>query len=130
MLKDKRFSNLAFCLKYFNYVSESKKFELLKKAWILVHPSRKEGWGLNVIEAASQGTPTVGYDREGLRDSIVDGKTGLLTDSNPVSLANTIAELISNKNLYNKLSEGAADWAKKFSWKKSNEESWEILIAS
>ena len=88
---------------------------------------KKEGWGLNVIEAGSQSTPTVGYDKEGLRDSIVNNKTGLLTNSDPKSLADAIKKLIEDKNLYNKLSKGASDWSKKFSWEKSNKESWEAI---
>lgn len=114
-------------IKFFNYVDEEKKFELLKRAWVLIHPSKKEGWGLNVIEAASQGTPTVGYNTEGLRDSIVDGKTGLLSDSNPESLSDKIFKLISDKELYNKLKLGAIDWAGKFNWEESNNKSWEIV---
>ncbi|MBI2613544.1 MAG: glycosyltransferase family 4 protein [Candidatus Levybacteria bacterium] len=112
---------------YFDYVSEEKKFELLKKAWVLIHPSRKEGWGLNVIEAASQGTPTVGYNTEGLRDSIVDDKTGLLSDPNPKSLADKAFKLISDKRLYYKLELGAEEWANKFNWEESNRQSWEVI---
>ena len=42
-------------------------------------PSRKEGWGLAVSEAAQHGVPTVGYHHAaGLRDSIDDDETGLL----------------------------------------------------
>ena len=42
-------------------------------------PSRKEGWGLAVIEAAQHGVPTVGYrSSAGLTDSIIDGVTGVL----------------------------------------------------
>jgi glycosyltransferase involved in cell wall biosynthesis len=34
--------------------------------------SHREGWGLVVSEAAAMGTPTVGYDAPGVRDSIAD----------------------------------------------------------
>ena len=45
-------------------------------------PSAKEGWGIAVIEAAQHGVPTVGYrGAGGVNDSIVDGETGLLVDS-------------------------------------------------
>ena len=48
-------------------------------------PSRKEGWGLAVIEAAQHGVPTVGYrSSKGLTDSIVDGVTGLLVGGESV----------------------------------------------
>lgn len=127
LLTNKKFSNLTQRIKYFNYVSENKKFELLKRAWVLVHPSKKEGWGLTVIEAASQGTPSVGYDIEGLRDSILHGKTGLLVSPNPQSLVNAVIEIVTNRTLYNKLSMQALNWANGFSWEKSNRESWEAI---
>lgn len=112
---------------YYGYVDQDKKFELLKKAWILIHPSLKEGWGLTVIEAASQGTPTVGYNTEGLRDSILDGKTGLLADPNPESLTNEVYKLISDEKLYNRLRLGAMDWAGRFRWEESNSKSWNVI---
>ena len=37
-----------------------------------VFTSHREGWGLVVSEAAAMGTPSVGYDVPGVRDSIAD----------------------------------------------------------
>ncbi|MFG2222074.1 glycosyltransferase family 4 protein [Streptomyces sp. NPDC048644] len=59
-------------------ISEQRKHELLCSAWLLLHPSLVEGWGLVVMEAAARGTPAVGFDIPGLRDSVDDGVTGLL----------------------------------------------------
>ncbi|MGP3979791.1 glycosyltransferase family 4 protein [Streptomyces sp. KR80] len=59
-------------------VSEADKHRLLCEAWVLLHPSLVEGWGLVVTEAAARATPAVGFDIPGLRDSVVDGVTGVL----------------------------------------------------
>ncbi|MGW8888197.1 glycosyltransferase family 4 protein [Streptomyces sp. NPDC055749] len=59
-------------------VSEAEKHRLMCEAWLLLHPSLVEGWGLVVTEAAARGTPAVGFDIPGLCDSIEDGKTGVL----------------------------------------------------
>ncbi|MFJ8824708.1 glycosyltransferase family 4 protein [Streptomyces sp. NPDC102467] len=59
-------------------ISEADKHRLLCQAWLLLHPSAVEGWGLVVTEAAARGTPAVGFDVPGVRDSIEDGSTGLL----------------------------------------------------
>jgi len=59
-------------------VSEAEKHRLLCAAWLLVHPAVMEGWGIVVAEAASRGTPAVGFDVPGLRDSVLHGRTGLL----------------------------------------------------
>lgn len=114
-------------IKFYGYVPQNKKFQLLKKSWILVHPSKKEGWGLNVIEAASQGTPTVGYNVEGLKDSIKNNVTGILVNPNTNDLVKGINRLIVNKFTYKKLSESSIKWSKKFTWEKSGKESWRVI---
>ncbi|MEV0278942.1 glycosyltransferase family 4 protein [Streptomyces sp. NPDC050610] len=59
-------------------VHEAEKHRLLCAAWLLLHPSLVEGWGLVVTEAAVRGTPAIGFDVPGLRDSVDHGRTGLL----------------------------------------------------
>ncbi|WP_455361166.1 glycosyltransferase family 4 protein [Streptomyces sp. SYSU K21746] len=59
-------------------VTEAEKHRLLCAAWVLLHPSLVEGWGLVVTEAAARGTPAIGFDVPGLRDSVDDGVTGVL----------------------------------------------------
>ncbi|GAA3810902.1 glycosyltransferase family 4 protein [Streptomyces coacervatus] len=58
-------------------VSEAEKHRLLCEAWQLLHPSMMEGWGLVVTEAGTRATRAVGFDIPGLRDSVVDGVTGV-----------------------------------------------------
>lgn len=57
-------------------VTESERDRLLAQATALLHPSYVEGWGLVVMEAAAQGTPSIGFDVPGVRDSVVDNETG------------------------------------------------------
>ncbi len=59
-------------------VSEAQKHRLLCAAWLLLHPSAVEGWGLVVTEAAARETPAIAFDVPGLRDSVVDGEMGVL----------------------------------------------------
>ncbi|MFJ5307572.1 glycosyltransferase family 4 protein [Streptomyces sp. NPDC088350] len=65
-------------VEFTGHVSESRKHELLCAAWLLLHPSALEGWGLVVTEAAARETPAIAFDVPGLRDSVVDGETGVL----------------------------------------------------
>jgi glycosyltransferase involved in cell wall biosynthesis len=53
-------------------VPEEEKRELLGRSHVLVFTGHREGWGLVVSEAAAMGTPSVGYDVPGTRDSIGD----------------------------------------------------------
>lgn len=112
---------------FFGFVTEEKKFELMSRAWVLVHPSKKEGWGLNVIEANYVETPAVGYNVAGLKDSIVDNKTGLLTNSDPASLVGGIEKLLTDSNTRKAIGKNAAQWAKNFNWEDAGKQSWKLL---
>jgi glycosyltransferase involved in cell wall biosynthesis len=59
-------------------VSEAEKHRWLCSAWMLLHPALIEGWGIVIAEAAIRGTPAIGFDVPGLRDSVLTGWTGLL----------------------------------------------------
>ena len=66
---------------FHGHVDDDAKHEVLQRSWVHVLPSRKEGWGLAVTEAAStRCRPSATGSSGGLTDSIVDGVTGLLVD--------------------------------------------------
>jgi len=75
-------------------VTDSIKNNCLNESGVLLMTSIKEGWGLTVTEAASQGTSTIGYNVDGLRDSIAASKGGKIVDSNIESMASAIVEFI------------------------------------
>ena len=55
---------------FFGRLSRSDVLDRLARAHVLVATSVREGWGLNVSEAAACGTPAIGYSVSGLVDSI------------------------------------------------------------
>lgn len=116
-------------VKLFGFIDEKKKNKLFKKAWVFVTPSEKEGWGITVIEANACGTPAIAYNVPGLRDSIVNSKTGILVKENGSieKLAEAIYELLINDKLRKSLSENAIKWAKQFSWDRSAEKFEKVL---
>jgi glycosyltransferase involved in cell wall biosynthesis len=64
---------------------------------VLCLPSYREGFGTVVIEAAAMGIPCVGTNVYGLKDSIVDGDTGILVPPrNPEALGDAMKFLIDN----------------------------------
>ncbi|UKS56260.1 glycosyltransferase family 4 protein [Exiguobacterium acetylicum] len=73
---------------YFGFVSEEEKLERMSRATALLFPSKREGWGLTVSEAAAVGTPTIVYDAPGLRDAVQYGMTGYMAkNQTPGALA-------------------------------------------
>ncbi|SVD67867.1 uncharacterized protein METZ01_LOCUS420721, partial [marine metagenome] len=99
------------------FISEEDKLETLRKSWVHVLTSPKEGWGLANIEAAACGTPSVASDSPGLRESVRDGETGTLVRHGDVSaLAGALRELLKDKDLRTEMSIQAHKFAQSFSW--------------
>jgi glycosyltransferase involved in cell wall biosynthesis len=96
-------------------VSEARKHELLCAAWLLVHPSALEGWGLVVTEAAARETPAIAFDVPGLRDSVVDGETGVLARGES-SFAAAWCALALSARRREVMGEAARDLAARYRW--------------
>ncbi|MBW0014577.1 glycosyltransferase family 4 protein [Mycobacterium sp.] len=104
---------------FHGHVDDVTKHHVLQSSWVHVLPSRKEGWGLAVIEAAQHRVPTVGYRSSGgLSDSIVDGVTGILVDSR-AELVDRLEQLLSDPLLREQLGAKAHTRSGEFSWTQS-----------
>ncbi len=130
---EKRLRQLCASLKLTNfnflgYVSEEHKRELLQRAWMLVNPSSMEGWGIANVEAAACGTPAIGSNVPGIRDSIVEQYSGLLFEyENSAELADRIEGLVHNHAERERLAQGGVEWAARFSWGESARSMYAIL---
>ena len=105
-------SPYAADINYLGRVSLNDKIQLMRRAHIICVTSIKEGWGLIVTEAASQGTPAVVYDVDGLRDSVRHNHTGLVTPQHPKALAQAIVQLFGDQDRYESLRRQAWQWSK------------------
>jgi glycosyltransferase involved in cell wall biosynthesis len=98
------------------HVDEQTKHEELARAWVHLCPSVKEGWGLVVTEAGSHRVPTVGYrSAGGLRESVVDGLTGVLVDDLD-EMTEAVDRLLDDENRRLAMGEAAARHASAFNW--------------
>ena len=89
---------------FFGRVKDELKYNLLSKAHLILVPAVLEGWGLVVTESNAMGTPAGTYNVAGLRDSIIDGKTGILVkNKSPESLADSAICLLKDKDRLGKL---------------------------
>jgi glycosyltransferase involved in cell wall biosynthesis/O-antigen/teichoic acid export membrane protein len=112
-------------------VSEKDKINLLGKSWAMIQPSSFEGWGITVIEANACGTPVIASNVVGLRDSVINKKTGLLVQvKNIDQLSKTIEKLIKNKKIRQELSSQALLWANRFNWEEKSREFLNIITDS
>jgi len=115
-------------VKFTGFVSQEEKLNWLRKAWVAVYPSLKEGWGLSNIEANACGTPVLASDVPGLRDSVVPGETGFLFDyGDKEELAELMIEIMSDSDLRKKLSQGGLRWAQEFNWDKAADQALKLF---
>lgn len=113
--------------KFWGFVSQDKKFELLKKGHVMINPSIREGWGLVNIEANAMGTPVVAYKSAGLVDSVSKQSGILVSNNTPEELAKEVATLFKQRDKLKKLSQSAVKWSSQFSWTKSRQKSLRLL---
>ena len=104
---------------FHGHVDDVTKHHVMQQSWVHVLPSRKEGWGLAVIEAAQHAVPTIGYRSSGgLADSIIDGVTGVLVDSR-AELVNRLQQLLTDPVQRVQLGAKAQARSAEFSWRQS-----------
>ena len=102
---------------FLGYVDDARKTELMRTSWIHGLTSPKEGWGITNLEAGACGTPSVTSDSPGLRESVLDGETGLVVPHGDVdALARAIGRLVTDQALRRSLGRGARAYAESLSW--------------
>jgi glycosyltransferase involved in cell wall biosynthesis len=77
-------------------VSDAERADRLARAHVLVATSVREGWGLNVSEAAACGTPAIGYAAPGLEDS-VPASGGALVAPHPQALGDALCRFFAGE---------------------------------
>ncbi len=119
---------LEGAVEFRGFVEEEEKAELLRRSWVHVLTSPKEGWGIANLEAAACGTPTVASDSPGLRDSVVDGETGFLVPHGDVEvLGERIGRLLSDGALRTRMADAARRFAEGFTWDVAADDFDEVL---
>jgi len=106
-------------IEYLGRVDDDTKIQLMQRSHITLQTALKEGWGLTVSEAASQGTPAVVYDVDGLRDSVQHNETGIITSPNPDALSTGIMMLLADNQTYKRLQKAAWEWSQQLNFDNS-----------
>ncbi len=108
-------------------VSEQDKADALARAWAMVLPSVKEGWGIAVLEAAEVGTPTVACrSAGGTEESVQDGVTGLLVGDDS-DLTEAVRRVLTDTPAREAMGEAARRYAGGFTWDTTTEVVEEVL---
>lgn len=102
-------------VKFFGYVTERQKYQLMAKSYFLFHPSFKEGFGLTVLEAGLVKTPSIVREGSSLNELVINGKNGYII-SNHKDIAKKFIQSYNKPNTYKLLSTNAYVNAQKYFW--------------
>jgi glycosyltransferase involved in cell wall biosynthesis len=106
-------------VRFTGFVAEEDKHALLCRSWLAVTPSIKEGWGLTIVEAAAHGTPSVAFrSAGGVREAIVDGRTGTLVDDE-LEFLKAVRRLLRDADRRAEMGKAAREYARRFTWEAS-----------
>lgn len=82
------------------YITDSEILNIaLSAADVFVGPSTEETFGQVFIEAALAGTPSIGFNTTGVKDSIIDGVTGLRVTISSKALKDAIIRMYYDRDL-------------------------------
>jgi glycosyltransferase involved in cell wall biosynthesis len=96
-------------------VGDDELVDWYRRAWVVTSSSQREGWGMTLTEAAACGTPAVATNIAGHADAVVDGESGLLVD-NIEDLSAALGRVLGDEMLRSRLSKGALERARWFTW--------------
>lgn len=102
-------------LVFHGFVTEEQKAHLLGTSWLAVTASSAEGWSFSVVEAAASGTPTAALSVGGLKESVVDGETGILAEDYE-SLLERTRRILEDPEELSRLSSAALERSRMFTW--------------
>jgi glycosyltransferase involved in cell wall biosynthesis len=110
-------------VRFLGYINEKEKQDLLRRCWATVLASPKEGWGISNLESAACGTPVIAADAPGIRESVLDGQTGMLVPGDdPAAYAAAMRALVESPSLVATLGANARRFAESFSWDRAARE--------
>ena len=74
-------------VKFTGRLADSDLAAIVASAWVNLHFSRAEGWGLSICEARAAGVPTVAYSAPGVSETVVHSVNGILVEDGDVAAA-------------------------------------------
>ncbi|MDD2465990.1 MAG: glycosyltransferase family 4 protein [Desulfobulbus sp.] len=104
-------------VRFFRYAAPALTAEIYNRCQIWLVPSRREGFGLPIIEAMACGTPVISTSTEGANFLIDNMNNGLLCrDATIKSFTDAIDKLLASSELYRHLTREGIATASKFNW--------------
>jgi len=104
---------------------------LLKRAYIYVLPSIREGQSITTLEAMAAGTPqiVVEYDGNGAADLVRESESGIIAKPFPKSIADSIRILLEDRDLWLKFRSRGLHYVRQYDWDIAAEEYHKVYMS-
>ncbi len=90
-------------------ITDDELTDLYNRAKVFTYASYLEPFGLTPLEGMACGTPAVGVKEGGIRESVLDGVTGFLTDRNEFEFSQAVEKLLKDDDLWTGMAQKGID---------------------
>ncbi len=111
-------NDLGANVEFIEKVDDTTLREFYARCYAVAYVPRREPFGYVPVEAMACGKPVVGINEGGVGETIVHGKTGILTDGSANQVASAVTELLNDRTMAVKMGREG----QKRSWMFSNAE--------
>ena len=106
-------------IRFLGRIGDASLASVVSSAWLNLHSSVAEGWGLSILEAAAAGTPTVAYAVPGVAETVRPAVNGItVPDGDLRGLTEAAARILSSRDRWVRPSRG---WAEGFTWENATD---------
>lgn len=70
-------------IRFTGWLADKEFYELIGNAIAVIYVPEDEDYGMSAVEAMAAGKPVIAVDEGGIRESVIDGATGILLHANP-----------------------------------------------
>jgi glycosyltransferase involved in cell wall biosynthesis len=113
-------------IEFVGEVTDSEKMKLFAQSKGYILPADNEDFGIVAVESMASGTPVIAYNSGGLKESVIDGKTGIFFDELDVK---SVVNAIKRFNKMKFKPEDCINQAKKFSKERFKKEMLQFVNA-
>jgi glycosyltransferase involved in cell wall biosynthesis len=111
----------------YDYMDANELCNVIGGAYAMLYVSVFEGFGIPILEAMKCNVPSVVGNNSSMPEVV--GNAGLLVDANNVQdIAEKMGDIYKNENLRNTLVANCAAQASKYSWSKSGDALWQVIL--
>lgn len=114
-------------IKIFTNIDDDQFVKFYQNCFAVLLTAKNEDFGIVSVEAQACGKPVIAVNEGGFKETVIDGKTGFLTEAKASSVAEHMLILVKNSNLRKEMSKNARKNATKYSWKNFSKK-MEVLI--